>query len=311
MKEFWKGLASVLFYVISGALLVYAASRSLDFIVSTLPPDQQMIGYLALAATSGGMIAWLMIFIYKAEGLGQKIIAAIMVMVDMGGEFALYTFDTLYRSGESGMISTLSPEEIRTVILGLSVLIAINIVASVAFHLVNPENLRAMRESFVRDQLENKALKEIERRGEELSRTMAPALAKQWADDFEARFSDLKALGLGTVTEKKEKPTSGGLLPVSLWPWKANGKQKPVTTIYEQRTNETPAKDPNMLACGHADGVQFPWDGIGAYECCVCKQPYDKNLKPIVTEPAHDHREDPTGVEVAGSQPELFQDETE
>ncbi|HEY3310637.1 MAG TPA: hypothetical protein VGK00_03255 [Anaerolineales bacterium] len=207
MRQFWKGIASVLFYVISGALMIYAASRSLDFITQTLPPEQQLIGYLALAATGGGMIAWLLVFIYKAEGLGQKIIGGLMVGVDLLGEFILFTMDSLYRSGQKGMITSLAPEEIRAVILGMSGLIALNIIATVAFHLVDGENIRNMRESFVRDRLENEALKLIEKRGDELARNLAPAIAEAWAADFEARFSDMRSLGLGTLSEKKTLAT--------------------------------------------------------------------------------------------------------
>jgi len=69
MKNFWRGVAMVLLYVIGGALLIYAASRSLDFISSTLPGNQQIVGFLGLAATSGGMIAWLMLFMFHSEGL--------------------------------------------------------------------------------------------------------------------------------------------------------------------------------------------------------------------------------------------------
>ncbi len=207
MKLFFKGIAKILFYVITGALLVYAASRSLDFISSTLPPDQQIIGFLALAATSGGVIAWLLVFLYSAEGLGQKIVAWLMVAVDLVGEIALFTFDTLYQSGQSGMTASLLPEEIRAVILGMSALIGLNIVATVAFHLVDSENLRNMRESFVRDRLENEAMKHIERHGEQIARDLGPKLAEQWRADFESRFSDMSALGLGTANEKKPRLT--------------------------------------------------------------------------------------------------------
>jgi hypothetical protein len=149
------------------------------------------------------MLAWLLVFLYKAEGLGQKIIGGLMVGVDLLGEFALFTMDTLYQSGQKGMITALAPEEIRTVILGMSALIAINIIATVAFHLVDGENVRNMRESFVRDRLENEALKLIEKRGDELARNMAPAIAEAWAADFEARFSDMRSLGLGSLSEKQ------------------------------------------------------------------------------------------------------------
>ncbi|MBX3036758.1 MAG: hypothetical protein KF758_07580 [Anaerolineales bacterium] len=205
MKLFWKGITSVLFYIISGSLLIYAASRSLNFITATLPQNQQIIGYLGLAATSGGMLAWLMLFLYKAEGIGQKVTAGIMTVFCMLGEFGLFTMDTLYESGKAGMIEGLTADEIRLVVLCLSALIAVNILATVLFHLLDVENIKQMRESFVRDQLEQKALKQIEQRGEEISNRLAPKIAEQWANEFESRFSDMKSLGLGNVQPQKSK----------------------------------------------------------------------------------------------------------
>ncbi|HUI89337.1 MAG TPA: hypothetical protein VLX61_11510, partial [Anaerolineales bacterium] len=180
MKNFWKGIAKVLFYVIGSALLIYSSSRSLDFIWSTLPGNQQIVGILGLAATSGGMITWLMLFMYHSEGLGQKVTAGLMVAIDMAGEIGLFTADTLYRSAQAGMIAALTQDEIRSVIIALSALIAINIISMVAYHLLDSANLRNMREAFVRDQLEAKALEEIERRGDQLAQQLAPELAAQW-----------------------------------------------------------------------------------------------------------------------------------
>lgn len=239
MKLFWRGIASVLFYVISGGLLVYAAARSLDFIVKTLPADQQLIGYLGLLATSGGMVGWLLVFLHKADGLGQKITAGLMVGVDMIGEFALFTMDTLYQTGQAGMIAAITPEEIRTVVLGLSGLIALNILATVAFHLVEPENMREMRESFIKDRLEGQALQLIEKRGEEIARDLAPALAEQWAADFEARFSSLSALGLGKANRPASEPKpakkltapAAGLLGGLVMPWQQPKTAQPLNAV--------------------------------------------------------------------------------
>lgn len=202
MKTFQNGIANVLFYVIGAALMFYAASRSLHFITSTLSSQDKIIGYLALAATSGGMISWLLVFLHKADGLWQKITASLMVAIDLCGEIALFTFDTLYTTGKNGMTAALLPDEIRLVVLVLSGVIAMNILATVVFHVVEPENMRRMREGFVRDHLENEALKQIEKHGEEIARELAPALAQQWRKEFTARFSDLKSLGLGTISEK-------------------------------------------------------------------------------------------------------------
>lgn len=252
MKAFWKGIASVLFYAIGAALLVYAAARSLMFIQSTLPPDQQIIGFLALAATSGGMIAWLLVFLHKAEGLGQKIIAALMVAIDALGEFTLFTFDTLLESGRNGMTATLTPDEIRAVVLGMSVLIAVNILATIAFHIFDPENIRAMREGFVKDRLENEALKLIEKRGEEIAQDLAPALAEQWAAEFQNRFADMRALGLGKVSKQLPAPQhndesqddeNAGNWGAWLEGWKAARRQvaqKPETVTLHSETAGLP-----------------------------------------------------------------------
>jgi len=209
MKHIYRGIAVVLFYGIAIALLVYAASRSLDFITKTLPPDQQAVGLLALAATSGGAIAWLMVFLHHAAGTGQKVVSALMIGVDLLGEFALFSFDTLLSSGENGMTAALAPEDVRMVILGLSALVAVNILATFAFHITDPSNARDMREASVRDNLENQALALIEKRGEEIAQNLAPALAEQWAREFEARFSDLRALGLGNQADTAPRPALG------------------------------------------------------------------------------------------------------
>ena len=198
MKTFWRGIAKVLFYVIGASLLIYSSSRSLDFISSTLPGNQQVVGFLGLAATSGGMITWLMLFMHHAEGLGQKVTAGLMVAIDMAGEIGLFSADTLYRSAQSGMIAALTEDEVRSVIIALSALIAINIISTVAYHLLDSTNLRNMREAFVRDQLEAKALEEIEKRGGQLAQQLAPQLAAQWIEEFEQRFSDFRALGFGS-----------------------------------------------------------------------------------------------------------------
>lgn len=198
-KATMKWIARVMFYAVAIGLFVYAASRSLDFIQSTMPTDQKIVGYLGLLATSGGAIAWLAVFLFYAQGTAQKGLSMLMVVIDLLGEFALFTFDTLYRSGETGMIAALSADEVRAVILGLSVLIALNIGATFAFHLIDPETSKRMREESARDTLDDEVLKEIERRAPQLASQMVPNIIAQWEADFSARFADMTALGLGNL----------------------------------------------------------------------------------------------------------------
>lgn len=287
MKTLWKWIAKVLFYFLSIGLFVYAASRSYDFIAATLPPDQQILGYLGLLATGGGAVAWLAVFLFSAKGTGQKGLSLLFVVIDLLGEFALFTFDTLYRSGESGMIAELAPDEIRMVVLGLSVLIAANIAASFAFHLMDPETSKRMKEESARDTLDNEVLQTIEDKAPQLAQQMAPAIAAQWEADFVQRFSNPYALGIGNLTthqdniiEAKPKAKVNGVPSWMIWRKKA---QKPATTTYEATADVV--ADDNTLPCGHSKGVRYPYNGIGSYECVECGQPYDKHLQPIaVTE---------------------------
>ena len=223
MKSLWKAVASILFYVVAGSLMIYAATRSLHFVQSTLAGGNQILGYLALAATSIGAVVWLLVFLHTAHGTGQKAIAGIMTVIDLLGEFALFTIDTLMTAGETGMTQALAPAEIQGVIIGMSILIALNIAATVAYHLVEPENIKNMREAAVKDKLEDESLKLIEKRGEEIAQQLAPQLAEQWAADFEARFSNLQSLGLGNVNKKSAAHAGQSKL---VFPWSKKSKAK-------------------------------------------------------------------------------------
>lgn len=198
-KSLMKWIARVLFYAVAVGLFVYAASRSLDFITATLPASQKAVGYLGLLATGGGAIAWLAVFLFYAQGTGQKGLSVLFVVIDLLGEFALFTFDTLYRSGESGMIANLSADEIRMIILGLSALIALNIGGTVAFHILDPETSKRMREESARDVLDDEVLKVIETRAPQIAGQIAPQIAAQWEADFTERFGSMTALGLGNL----------------------------------------------------------------------------------------------------------------
>lgn len=284
MKELWKWIAKVLFYAVSVGLFVYAASRSLDFIQATLPASQKLVGYLGLLATGGGAVAWLAVFLFYAKGTGQKGLSLLFVVIDLLGEFALFTFDTLYRSGETGLIAALSANEIRMVVLGLSALIALNIGATFAFHIMDPETAKRMKEESARDVLDNEVLKTIEDKAPQLAQAMAPQIAAQWEADFVARFSNPYALGIGNLTTQdnkiieakpKAKSKAAGI-PATLWnAITGKRKRKPVTTVYEQRTEvvtegaleqrikELEAKQPANLYEAVKQGIQEAQEDAG------------------------------------------------
>lgn len=227
MKALLKFVAIVAFFVIGGGLLAYAASRSLDFVQSTLPAKDQVLGFFALLATSGGMIGWLLVFLYRADGIIQRGTALLMVLIDFAGEAILFTMDTLYRSGENGLVGQMTQSEIRTVILGMSVLIALNIFATIVFELGRMDVLKEIAEGAARDLVMFKALAQIEKDSEAVADEMMEEIIGQWRGNFRSAFGTADKLGIGRYETKDKgqaKPSPKGARAFSLWPFLHRGQ---------------------------------------------------------------------------------------
>lgn len=250
MKALLKFVAIVAFFVLGGGLLVYAASRSLDFVQSTLPAENQVLGFFALLATSGGMLGWLLVFLYRADGIVQRGTALLMTLIDFLGEAALFTMDTLYRSGEQGLVKQMTEGEIRMVILGMSALIAINIFATLIFELGKMEVLKEIAEGAARDIVMFKALAQIERDSETVADEMMEEILGQWRGNFRSAYGSADKLGLGQYETKdrtRVKVKSSGRF--SFWPFRRNGKSpapvdEPEMVPVETRMNGNGAKPP-------------------------------------------------------------------
>jgi hypothetical protein len=252
MKSLLKFVALVAFFVIGGGLLVYAASRSLDFVQTTLPAQDQVLGYFALLATSGGMIGWLLVFLYRADGIIQRGTALLMVLIDFAGEAALFTMDTLYRSGENGLVAEMTQSEIRTVILAMSALIALNIFATIVFELGKMDVLKEIAEGAARDIVMFRALAQIEKDSERVADEMVPEIVGQWRGNFRSAFGSADQLGLGQYqTQDHLLSDYRPQRSLSLFPWKRNRKkgttepEKEVEVLpVDARANGNGAKPP-------------------------------------------------------------------
>lgn len=184
----FKKIGALLVTLLGIALLVYSATRSLDFISLTLPPDRQILAWFGLAALDGGLIAWLLAYLYGSHGGWQRAIALLMVFVDLAGAVAMFTLDTLYQTGKSGMTIALTPEEIQTAVLALSGVIALNIVATVAHHMTEPEQMKRQAEEDAFAKVEDATLKQIKDNADALAAEVAPILAADWKRTMRARY---------------------------------------------------------------------------------------------------------------------------
>jgi len=168
-------------------LLVYSATRALNFIAMTLPPDKQILAWFGLAALDGGLIAWTLAYLHGSRGW-QRPIALMMVLVDLAGAVGMFTLDTLYHMGQAGITKALTQDELQTAALALSGVIALNIAATVAHHLTDPDRLKEQAEEEAFDKVEDATLKQISQNADQLAAQVAPMLAQDWADKTRARY---------------------------------------------------------------------------------------------------------------------------
>ena len=199
MKNLVQWIGKLLFWVMAAALVIYAASRTLDFVNETLGNEDKIIGYLALFATTGGAIAWLMAFLNDARGIAQKGIALVMVIIDVLGEIALFTIDTLMRSGQNGMTTVLTQEEIYATVMGMSLLIGLNIIATFAYHIMDADNMEAMEDHFSEWQIKMAIQKAKREKAAEIANT----IAMREAQAYEIEMMEKDRSGKVT-TEKNE-----------------------------------------------------------------------------------------------------------
>jgi hypothetical protein len=213
----FKKLGILTALVLGAVLLVYSASRSLDFIRLTLPADRAILAYFGLAALDGGLVAWLLSYLYASRGW-QRVIAFVMVIVDLLGAVAMFTLDTLYNTGKAGMTTALTADQLETAVLALSGIIALNIAATVAHHMTDPDQLKAQAEEEAFDKVESATLKQISKNADQLAAQLAPTMAADWMRNTQARY--MAQLGTGkipTLLEGKAEdvtPTAPVYMPI-------------------------------------------------------------------------------------------------
>lgn len=206
----FKKIGALLVTVLGLALLVYSATRSLDFISMTLPPDRQILAYFGLAALDGGLLAWLLAFLYGSRGGWQRGISLLMVVVDLLGAVAMFTLDTLYNTGKAGMTAAMTADEIQTAVLALSAIIALNIAATVAHHLTEPDRLRAMAEEEAFARVEEETLRQISANANRLAAELAPQLAADWMQQTTARY--MAHINARSLPDASPHPTGQGVI---------------------------------------------------------------------------------------------------
>jgi len=189
-----KAVGSLLATALGLILLVYTGARSYDFVVMTLDPSRQVLAFFALAALDGGLVAWLLNYLYGAKGGMQRAISILLVIVDFIGAMGMATADTLLNTGKAGMTAALDASTIQSIVLALSIIIALNVGATVAHHLTDPDTRRKMAEEEAQGAIDDAVIKKIGENTATLAAQLAQPLAQHYSNELLARnTSTIKA----------------------------------------------------------------------------------------------------------------------
>jgi hypothetical protein len=181
----WIG--KILVTILGIGLLVYSATRSVDFIALTLPADRQVLAFFGLAALDGGIIVWLLAFQFGSHGGAQRGISLMMILVDFIGAVAMFTADTIYNTGQAGLTAAFDQNTMMTFVIALSGIIALNIGAGLAFHITDPDHMRKMAEEEAISRIEDQARKQVEENSHNLAAELAPIMGAAWVEQTRAR----------------------------------------------------------------------------------------------------------------------------
>jgi hypothetical protein len=174
MKHVLGYAARIIFYVFCVVVLGWTATLTVSF-VSRVLPESQVEPYLALAVFDGGAIAWLLVFLAYAKGLGQRAISILMLVLDLCG-VALMTIAELFLGGQT---FTEAPAGLGTIAVWcIGIWTFINLASAYAFHILDPESHQQITIGVAQDKVRESGLRQLEQNLEVLGAELAAELGE-------------------------------------------------------------------------------------------------------------------------------------
>ena len=153
--------SKVVFGLISLIVLLWTASLTVSFMQGVLPGAFWAVPYLSLVVFDGGMIGWLIVYLYNAEGSMQRTIALGLTVFNLLG-VGLMTIAEIVLGGQA---LTAAPEMLGTVaIWGVGIWTFVNVAGIVAFHLSSPDAKIAAAIQEEKDAVVEEALTDLSNR---------------------------------------------------------------------------------------------------------------------------------------------------
>ena len=190
----------IVFGLISVTIFLWTAYLTTSFLSMVLPASFWVVPYLGLVVFDGGMIGWMFVYLYLAEGSMQRSIALGLTVFNLIG-VGLMTIAEIVLGGQT---LTAVPEMLGTVaIWAVGIWTFVNVAGIVAFHLSSPDARIAAAIQEEKDAVTEDALTDLRNRRSDNAKLLSAQLG---AGMFKTLVSELGADmdgdGLPDVTER-------------------------------------------------------------------------------------------------------------
>jgi hypothetical protein len=174
---------TVLLWLVTAALIVFTAARSVHLIQSTMPAEFSMLAYAALAGLDIGVLAWLFWTTRTAHAGVQRTIGTLMIVVDLAGIAVAVLGDTMLvaDAGSKELVSTAA-------IWIVPIVIVSNIAATIVAHATDPAQELRDAQRALTDELEYQKAEYLRANAATLAAKVAAQQGQHEADQMIAKF---------------------------------------------------------------------------------------------------------------------------
>lgn len=214
MRDVLSVAAKILFYVLALVVIAWTASLTIE-LVSRLLPGDTITPFFALALFDGGALVWALVFLFMAQGLSQRAISLILMLLDLAGVIGM-SIAELFLGGQQ--MAAIPQGLGQLVVWGVGLWTAINVIAVYAFHIVDPSQMTEIEVRSMQDRVQAEALSQVKASIHERSTVLAGVIARRIETDVLARMHlldapvidaearDVTGTSTGSVTDTNPTP---------------------------------------------------------------------------------------------------------
>ncbi len=193
----------IVFGLISVVILLWTGYLTTSFLSNALPGAFWIVPYLGLVVFDGGMIGWLFVYLYLAEGSMQRSIALGLTVFNLIG-VGLMTISEIVLGGQT---LAAVPEIMGTVaIWGVGIWTFANVAGIVAFHLSSPDARIAAAIQEEKDAVVDEALTDLSNRRHDNAKLLSGQLGAGMFKTLVSELGvDMDGDGLPDLTERPSK----------------------------------------------------------------------------------------------------------